>query len=494
MKNQHLLKLVISLLCTGYIAAGADAPIHLHDQREFFVDDYLVSSTHGLEYRLGAPMAAGDVIVFDAPWEGKWSGEYVSIIHDGPVYRMYYRGTNALRAVGDDDLRGQIACYAESTDGIHWRKPYLRLYEVNGSLDNNAILPPLNPYNSGHNFSVLLDDRPGVPSAERFKAVGGVGKGSNEAKKPAGLYRYVSGDGIHWKLYSETPLLEEYALDSLNVLAWVPAEDTYAIYFRPGGTAERTIARTVSKNFMHWSKPSEMSFGGTPRENLYTNATQFYFRAPQLLISMPMRFAPDRRVLSEAQLHHAGINPLMWPGVSDAVIMTSRGGDRYERKFMESFVRPGLEDGNWAARSNMPSVGVVATGPTEMSFYVSRGYGTEKNRLERMTLRLDGFASLRAGYWEGYALTKPVILDGAIFSVNLSTSSVGFLKVTICGEDGREIPGFGETDAQELSGDRIDLPVKWKSGKSVADLTGMTVRIKFTLRDADLYSIDIRTK
>ena len=91
---------------------------------------------------------------------------------------------------------------------------------------------------------------------------------------------------------------------------------------------------------------------------------------------------------------------------------------------MESFVRPGSDEGSWAARSTMPALGVVPTGATEMSFYVSRGYGSQKNRLERMTLRLDGFASLHAGYHAGYAVTKPLRLDGRKLSVNFATSAI----------------------------------------------------------------------
>lgn len=85
-----------------------------------------------------------------------------------------------------------------------------------------------------------------------------------------------------------------------------------------------------------------------------------------------------------------------------------------------------------------------------------------------------------------------MVLDGGSFSVNFATSAIGFLRISIVGEDDRELPGFGEEDMAELAGDRIDHTVKWKSGKSVADLAGKVVRVKFTLRDADLYSFAIR--
>src|SRR5690606_3021039 len=98
--------------------------------------------------------------------------------------------------------------------------------------------------------------------------------------------------------------------------------------------------------------------------------------------------------------------------VSDAVIMSSRGGTKYDRKFMESFVRPGPDQQNWAARSTIPASGIIPTGKHEMSFFVTRAYTTDNLHLERMVLRTDGFASLHAGYKEGSVISKPVMLRG----------------------------------------------------------------------------------
>ena len=64
--------------------------------------------------------------------------------------------------------------------------------------------------------------------------------------------------------------------------------------------------------------------------------------------------------------------------------------------FREALVRPGPGDGNWVSRTNYPACGVVQTGPAEMSLFVQRHYGLKTAHLERLTLRLDGFASVRA--------------------------------------------------------------------------------------------------
>jgi len=486
--------LIVATLGLGWGMFGADVSLRLVNQRELFLDDAVLETLHGVDARLATPVPAGVVLKFDDPWEGKFSGAFVSIIRDQNLFRMYYRGAGGIGGGKDE-----ITCYAESEDGMRWRKPKLGLVEAKGNRDNNILLG-YHPERYTHNFAVLLDDRPGVPAAQRYKAVGGGMTTSAESKATGavrGLYRFVSADGIHWEKVPGEPLFKGYALDTQNVLAWIPAENCYAVYLRmwtedepgkPHWRGVRLIARSISKDFVTWSEPERMTYGDTPLEDLYTNATHPYFRAPQLLIAMPFRFAPERRILPQTELEALRVDKSMWSGVSDAVILTSRGGATYQRKFMESFVRPGPDRINWAARSTIPALGVIPTGPAEMSFFVTRAYGTPECRLERMTLRTDGFASLHAGYPAGYAITKPLALAGNALVANFATSSIGFVKIAVLDERGAEISGFTAMDAIELAGDRIDEPVKWKSGKTIADLGGRTVRLKFILRDADMYS------
>jgi hypothetical protein len=108
-----------------------------------------------------------------------------------------------------------------------------------------------------------------------------------------------------------------------------------------------------------------------------------------------------------------------------------------------------------------------------------------------MKLRTDGFASLHAGFNEGFAQTKPLILKGDVFRLNFSTSSIGYVKVVLLDEKGKEVPGFGEADAKPITGDKTDANVTWTSGKTVRDLGDKKIRIKFIARDADIYSFGV---
>lgn len=484
--------LALLFFITGSVLSQQPHVEVLHNRRELFVDRHLIESKHNVEHRLQTPVPMGSVMKFDKPWEGKFSA-YVSIVYAEGLFRMYYRGI-----AEDNNPLAEMTCYAVSVDGIHWAKPNLGLFEVKGTKNNNVVLVG-SALQSSHNFAVFYDSREEVPREEKFKAVGGTS--SNQTRKHKGLYRYVSPDGVRWKLKDSTALFTGYAMDSQNIPTWLPAEQCYAIYLRtwtgdkPGDAkllkGIRTISRSTSTDFVNWTEPQQMTFGNTPMEDLYINGTQPYFRAPHILVAMPFRFDPNSKVLSDDELKQYGLHPTMWQGVSDGVFMTSRGGTLYDRTFLESFVRPGANGYNWAARSNIPAAGVVQTGHDEMSIYVTRAYGADNVYLERLKLRLDGFASMRAGFAEGYILTKPIILDGSHLNLNFATSSIGYIKVVLTGENGEEIPGFTEREAIKLIGDQIEGNAKWTSGNSIEALKGQKVRIKFVLKDADLYAFGV---
>lgn len=481
----------ILLLCAVYLGLYAQEwiPYEVGNKRELFVDKYLIDKAVNIEHRLQTPIPMGPVMEFDKPWEGKFSA-YVTVLYAEGLYRMYYRGI-----ASDNRPLAEMTCYAISADGVLWSKPNLGLFEVNGTKDNNVVLLG-SDLQTSHNLHVFYDGREGIPVEERYKAVGGTS--SNQSRKHKGLYRYTSPDGIHWKLQDSTAMFTGYAMDSQNILTWLPDEQCYAIYLRtwtedrPGDAkllkGIRTVSRSTSKDFVHWTEPQPMTFGETALEDLYTNATQPYFRAPHILTALPFRFTPNSKVLSDEELIDYGLDKTMWQGVSDAVLMSSRGGTSYDRTFLESFVRPGSNAYNWAARSNMPASGIVQTGPDEMSIYVTRAYGADNVYLERLKLRLDGFASLKAGFQEGYVVTKPLVLNGNFIDLNFSTSSVGYVKVVLTDEFGKEIPGFGEQDANKMIGDKIDAQVAWSSGSSISSLRNKTVRIKFILKDADVFA------
>jgi len=466
------------------LAAAADPapPVALGSRLELFVDDLLIERLDGCTLRLHEPHPANVALRFNAPWEGAFTG-YVTVLQDGDLFRCYYRGNPKSGRDGSDT---EVTCYAESRDGLTFTKPALGLFEVAGTRSNNVVLAGRAPFS--HNFAPFLDTRPDVPADERFKALAGTSE--------SGLHAFVSGDGLRWRPWREKPLLSQGAFDSQNVAFWSAAEQAYVVYFRTwtqGAFAGyRTISRATSTNFLDWTAPIEMRYGDTPPEHLYTSQTHPYFRAPHVYVATPMRFVPGRRVLTADQASRLGVDPNYASDVAEAVFMTTRGGGEYRRTFMEAFIRPGLDPGNWASRAGLTALGIVPTGEGEISLYKQAHYAQPSCHLVRYTLRTDGFVSVNAPYQGGELRTRPLRFDGGELVVNFSTGATGSLRAEVQDVDGRALPGLGLDDAIEEIGDEIERVVRWREGGNLGRHAGETVRLRFVLRDADLYSIRFR--
>lgn len=480
MKNLSIFFIAFSLLSMQSIAQQNN-PARIGNQRELFVDRYLIDKMHNVNQIMHHPVNEGIVLYFDKPWEGNFSG-YSTIIKDGDLFRLYYRG---IREAGKDGNDNEVTCYAESIDGINWKKPSLGIYSVAGSSDNNVILANAAPVT--HNFSPFLDTNPKAKRTERYKAVGGTDK--------SGLIAYVSEDGIHWQKKQENAVFKKGVFDSQNVVFWSEHERQYVCYFRTwsdGGFTEykgfRSVSRTTSKDFVNWSAPEVMTFGDTPLDHLYTQQTSPYYRAPQIYLAIGARFMPNRQVVSDEKAMELNVNPKYYKDCSDAVLMSSRGGSEYDRTFMESFIRPGIGLENWVSRSNYPVLNVVETSPTEISIYLNESYAQPSAHIKRYSLRIDGFASLSAGFGGGDVVTRPFIFDGNELEINYSTSAAGSVHVEILDEDGKPISGYAFADSQEIIGNEIARVVSWHKQKDVSELAGRPIRLKFYLKDADLYS------
>lgn len=478
---------VCGWLCLGAVSVAHTSPagqavLDIGHRLELFVDDFLIERLDGAQFKLHEPAPAGVVLRFDQPWEGSFCG-YVTVINDRDRFRMYYRGLPAARR---DGSTGETTCYAESRDGIVWTKLNLGLFEVRGTRSNNVVLARTAPFS--HNFAPFLDTRPGVPAAERFKALAGSSR--------SGLVAFISEDGVRWRKWRDAPVLTQGAFDSQNIAFWSESENCYAAYFRTWTSGEfrgfRTVSRATSTNFLDWSAPLEMSFGDAPHEHLYTSQTHPYFRAPHLYFATPMRFLPGRKVLTDEQAAVLGVGKGYASDCADAVFMSSRGGNRYTRTFMEALIRPGPDLGNWASRAGMTALGVVPTGPSEMSLFKQAHYAQSSAHLVRYTLRTDGFISVNAPYRGGEMLTRPLRFAGRELVINFATSAAGSVKVEVQDDSGRALPGFALADAQEQIGDEIERIVRWQNGADVSRLAGQPVRLRFVMKDADLYSLRFR--
>ena len=99
---------------------------------------------------------------------------------------------------------------------------------------------------------------------------------------------------------------------------------------------------------------------------------------------------------------------------------------------------------------------------------------------------------MHAGYGGGEFTTPPMCYSGDALELNYSTSAVGWVKVEIQDASGQVLGGFSMAAAPELYGDEIEGVYKWGDGVDLGALAGKPVRLRFALRDADLFAFRFR--
>ena len=462
---------------------------------EPFLDDWLIDRTDGVALVLHEPVPQDVAVQFDKPWEGN-SCFYVTAFQDGDIYRLYYRGSSFDEKLGR--ATHQVTCYAESSDGIQWEKPELGLFDFKGSKANSIVWTNMH---GSHNLFPFKDLNPTADESERYKAVAGT--------KDYGFYGFSSPDGLRWKRVGQEPFFPDTrSTDWISSGFWDRHRGEYLSYHRawvsdygetmdlkvpiPGAQPRpdgrmnvagrwRSVRYSSSKDFVHWTDTKLCDFDPplSLEEQFYTNGILPYFRAPHILIGMPKRFVPHRTKLPD---HPGG------EGLSDGAFITSRDGLHWKR-WPRVFIRAGLDPNSWAERSNLPVLGVLQTGPGEMSVYWVEHYRQEDCRLRRGTLRTDGFVSARSGYAGGELVTKPFTFLGRQLLINYSTSAVGSVRVEAQEATGEPIDGFTLAQCPDIYGDEIERVVSLEGGSDVAPLGGRPIRLRFVLKDADLYSM-----
>jgi hypothetical protein len=493
-------------------AAPSSGTLDIGSRRELFVDDYLIDRLEGkTSLVLHQPQPQEISLVHDAPWEGSGSG-YHSVFQDGEKYRMYYKSWHLAVSQGKvkTDTHPLLCCYAESSDGIRWTKPELGIHEFGGSRANNIVIASGTigkaQVDAGHP-AVFKDENPAAPADARYKAI-------VRSAGPKGLLAMKSPDGIHFTLLSEEPILTDGAFDSQNLAFWDAASGQYRAYWRtfnagtPAGDAagaknHRAIRTAVSKDFLHWEQQADLTYVDSPIEQLYTNQIKPYHRAPHVLIGFPTRYidrgwSDSMRALPEPEHRElrASASPRYGTAVTEGLFMASRDGVKFKR-FSEAFLRPGSErPGSWNYGQQYLAWHLVETksalegAPSELSLYASESYWTgDSSALRRYTLRLDGFVSASAPMAGGELVTRPLTFTGKRLLVNFASSAAGDLRVEIQDAAGRPLSGFSLDDCPPLFGDALERPVTWKGGGDVSTLAGKPIRVRFALRDADLYAI-----
>ena len=168
------------------------------------------------------------------------------------VIHMYYRCDPPHGEMGADGNDGSI-CYGRSEDwGLTFTLPQINIHKKNNMLDIDK---------EGHAFYVFIDEKPGIPESERYKAIGVF----EERDSSGGWLPFVSEDGVHFNKIANTTLFIRrqflnknkgkflYAFDSLNQIRWDPSIKKYVANARVVSDWEhRTVMVQTSDDWLLW--------------------------------------------------------------------------------------------------------------------------------------------------------------------------------------------------------------------------------------------------
>jgi len=451
----------------------------LSRDRYLLLDSRIIESADNAKLTVGAVRKDRNNPLFkeDKPWEPRFDNPYVSVIYDqeDKIYKCWYsvfiqasqeswikvpRDKRAWVDWTESRDRRSGVCYATSKDGIHWEKPTLGIIEFQGSRKNNMVL------RAAHGVGVIKDLHETDPR-KRYKAIH-PHRGHTDV--------WFSSDGLNWA-QKRRPGLDHG--DTYNCVFWDPALKKYLLFTRNwggrgakgkryGGGKYRRESRSVSPDFLNWSKAKVVI------EGLDT----------------------DMQIHDMPVFRHAGVY-IGLVGLFDTI--ASR--QHVELAWSPDSVRwhricPGtpliansrhVGECDWGCIFASPPI----FGKDEIRLYYGgcngRFMGWRDGFFCLARLRPDGFAGYEqvAGGSNKTATvtTKPVIAVADSLRVTADMAMSGYVKVTLLGQDSTPL-----AEGELITRTGTDAEVRWKGDFSLGGLKSKQIRLRFELRDSKLYS------
>jgi hypothetical protein len=497
--------IVAIVMCTATDIVCADEPLEIGTQKQLLVDDHLVESMRDLKRVLHPATKVNDgkpvrfwQIGADAKRVPMAASIYASPMYDPErgVFRMWCRVYPGLpegqSLQGSDTHKYMRYGYCESKDGLEF--------------DFLGELKGLHSYGD-YNSVVTYDEHEPDPS-QRYK----IGYDGAIRGVPNGACLAYSADGIHWTPYNDGRPVTGRAADFTNCLVWDNAAYTYRLFTRTdygtgGGPGEIRGMRMmtnpdVKRNPAGWTTVRQWKFDREGpdehrRRQIYTMTDWIYCGVHFGLYSVyewPNDFSEGRQTDHHKRHERDVLN---------YYIATSRDGDAWDLKWIyagQPLVERGTE-GAWDKDMILPANWIITHDNRHWIYYggSNERHGTggvfEPKRdwgIGLATLRLDGFVSINAPLSGGELITKPIRFSGKALSLNFVSSTMGDIRVEIQDAAGKPLLGYKLEDCEAMSGDTIDRGVTWKTKSSLSPIVGQTVRVRFVLRDADLFSFQFR--
>ena len=437
-------------------------------QKLLFFDYRELEAIDGFDRVLGHPEKVGRAPLFvaDQPWENGNMQLYGSVLErPGGGFQAWYSLIHA-------PWRMYLG-YAESDDGLEWRKPVFDIFTHQGQPTNILLDVHI------HGPAVIYDARE-PDASRRYKLIGG-------AEPSNCITAFTSADGIHWQRACRHPAIPT---DPDCPMGFCRARDgRYVVFHRVNGFGRR-VFRSESWDFTYWS--------GEPRMVLEPDAgddcqTQFYgFGAcPYGSYQIGTLWAYHTDLADDGQHKLCGSQ--------EAELTYARSGYAIHRAAPGQAFLPRGAPEDWD-RGNLQCASQPVFLPHEIRYYYA---GTDMRHqqhweLEPQTaglglayLRPDGFVRLEAGEAVAELTTMPFQPRATQFFVNAKTKPDGWVKAEMLDAHGQPLPGRSEADCAPVTGDSTAHPLRWNDDPVSGVNLDCPIRLRIRAQNAALYSLFI---
>ncbi|HRI86727.1 MAG TPA: hypothetical protein PK869_00600 [Candidatus Hydrogenedentes bacterium] len=455
-----------SLIILSALSANADYQISAAKGPYFVCDSRVIMDRWLSERFITAPVRheSNPLLTRAHAWEG--SGPHLggSVLFDKKelIYRMWYSVFN--RHAYDNRLPFSYnVCYAESTDGISWTRPFLGVFDYEGSTENNIIkLGTDKTQNIDVCLNPIPDQWPG-----KFLAI---------HNQKGGVFVSGSDDGKTFTRLWEPPAIS-YHSDTHNNFVYDEVRERWLLFCRPrfyAGDHKRRVSMQSSSDLEQWTHERNIL---VPGEN---EPAEFYgmtvWRRGDLYFGLVQVY--DRTTGTP-------FLELAWSG----------DGEHWDRvPTHPAFMSQGPE-GAWDAGMVFPAETPVEVGDTLRYYYggFPLPHDTKMENVGAIGLMVgerDRFVGIRATSEKpGFVLTRPFVVGGRDLFVNARIA--GELRAELRVGNNKTVDGWTFADCDAVTGTGYEMEVTW-GGKSLSEAPAGDVAVNFSLHNAELFTFDLR--
>lgn len=427
-------------------------------------------------YELLKKPAQNPVMVAEMPWEGAGGVNWGSVLRgtDGKFKFFYctdFPGAQEGAILIDNSMQGKnhcVVCYAESDDGLTWRRPALNLYFQDKFPGNNIIFAWASYYNDA---STVIEDLHDPDPARRYK----MSLFHNDTKDQdlTGVCLFVSPDGLHWT-FTGTVLPSQDA----SAIWQDRRTGHYYAYLKDRLAGNRSRMLMHSADFKNWSEP-QWIFTPDHGDHIGTN---FYNQSSFVLCGRTLGFLNLYDLTTQTtwiELIESGDN-LNWRRMPSRPHILSAGA-------------PGTYDSGGAY------VGLaepILVGDEYRYYYYASadrhdeatvgGNLQQRPSLAYATFKKDRLVGQQTEH-DGFFVTLPMKCPGGRLFLNFTCTGPVTVSIKRPGY-GDDYVRFKQADSVPVTGDQQHAEITWKTGARLDELKGKYIRLKVAGKNAVFYS------